>query len=77
VRPGFIDTPSVRLEAEADPSTYPIAGAMRSGLEAGEADSPEEAARRIWAALPPPPGETVLLFGAVPSGTRPGRGDQS
>jgi NAD(P)-dependent dehydrogenase (short-subunit alcohol dehydrogenase family) len=71
VRPGFVDTPSVRLEAATDTSTYPIADAIRAGLEAGEADSPDEAARRIWAALPPPPGQTVLLFGAVPSGTRP------
>jgi hypothetical protein len=75
VRPGFVDSPSTRAEAALDSSTYPIADAIRRGLESGEADSPEHAARRIWAALPPPPGETLLLFGEVPTGTRPGGAD--
>ncbi len=71
VRPGFVDSPSLRAEAELDFSTYPVAEAIRRGLEAGEADSPDHAGRRIWAALPPPPGETLLLFGQVPSGSHP------
>jgi benzil reductase ((S)-benzoin forming) len=75
VRPGFVDSPSTRAEAALDSSTYPIADAIRRGLESGEADSPEHAARRIWAALPPPPGETLLLFGEVPTGTRLGAVD--
>ena len=71
VRPGFVDSPSLRAEADLDSSTYPVAEAIRRGLEAGEADSPEHAGRRLWAALPPPPDESLLLFGQVPSGSRP------
>jgi benzil reductase ((S)-benzoin forming) len=73
VRPGFVDTPSVRAEAELDPSDYPVAPAIRAGLASGEADDANDAARRIWAALPPPPDRTVLLFGVVPSGYQPGK----
>jgi len=71
VRPGFVDSPSVRAEALLDPHSYPVAEALRVGLESGEADDPTDAARRIWAALPPAPGETVLLFGDVPKSSRP------
>ena len=71
VRPGFVDSPSVRAEALLDPHSYPVAEALRIGLESGEADDPTDAARRIWAALPPAPGETVLLFGDVPKSSRP------
>ena len=71
VRPGFVDSPSVRAEALLDPNSYPVAEALRIGLESGEADNPSDAARRIWAALPPAPGETVLLFGDVPQSSRP------
>ena len=76
VRPGFVDTPSVRAESNLDPAAYPVAEAIRRGLAGGEADSPEQAARRIWAALPPPPGESLLLFGQVPSGSRPNAGNR-
>jgi NAD(P)-dependent dehydrogenase (short-subunit alcohol dehydrogenase family) len=68
VRPGFVDSPSVRLEATLDPSVYPIAPALRKGLDDGEALHPDDAARAIWAALPPPEDTSVLLFGAPPSG---------
>jgi benzil reductase ((S)-benzoin forming) len=68
VRPGFVDSPSVRLEATLDPSVYPIAPALRKGLDDGEALHPDDAARAIWAALPPPADTSVLLFGAPPSG---------
>ena len=71
VRPGFVDSPSVRAEALLDPHSYPVAEALQIGLESGEADDPTDAARRIWAALPPAPGETVLLFGDVPKSSRP------
>lgn len=67
VRPGFVDSPSVRLEATLDPADYPIAPALRKGLGDGEALHPDEAAREIWAALPPPADTSVLLFGAPPS----------
>jgi NAD(P)-dependent dehydrogenase (short-subunit alcohol dehydrogenase family) len=72
VRPGFVDSPSVRAEAELDPRTYPVADAIRAGLAGGEALDPVDAARDIWAALPPPPDQTVLLFGAVPSASHAG-----
>jgi benzil reductase ((S)-benzoin forming) len=68
VRPGFVDSPSVRLEATLDPSVYPIAPSLRQGLDDGEALHPDDAARAIWAALPPPADTSVLLFGAPPSG---------
>jgi hypothetical protein len=68
VRPGFVDTPGLRADADRDAHDYPIAPAIRAGLEAGEALDPDAAARNIWAALPPPPGTSVLLFGAPPTG---------
>jgi NAD(P)-dependent dehydrogenase (short-subunit alcohol dehydrogenase family) len=71
VRPGFVDSPSVRAEALLDANSYPVAEALRAGLASGEADDPDVAARRIWAALPPAPGDTVLLFGGVPQASRP------
>ena len=67
VRPGFVDSPTVRREATLDPGVYPIAPALRQGLDDGEALHPDEAARAIWAALPPPADTSVLLFGAPPS----------
>lgn len=70
VRPGFVDSPSVRAEALLDPDSYPVADALRIGLESGEADHPDDAAQRIWAALPPAPGESVLMFGDVPQASR-------
>ncbi|SNQ45598.1 Short-chain dehydrogenase [Frankia canadensis] len=70
VRPGFVDTPSLRAQAEADPDSYPVATSMRAGVASGEADQPDDAARRIWAALPPAPDQTLLLFGEVPKGSR-------
>jgi benzil reductase ((S)-benzoin forming) len=68
VRPGFVDSPSVRMLADADPAAYPGGPALRDGLADGEALHPDDAARAIWAALPPPPDTSVLLFGAPPSG---------
>ena len=68
VRPGFVDSPSVRQQADLDPGVYPSAPALRQGLADGEALHPDDAARAIWAALPPPADTSVLLFGAPPSG---------
>jgi benzil reductase ((S)-benzoin forming) len=67
VRPGFVDSPSTRWEATLSPDIYPTAEALREGFERGEALSPDDAARDIWAALPPVD-TSVLLFGATPSG---------
>ena len=68
VRPGFVDSPSVRWEATLPDDVYPIAAQLKAGLDNGEALSPDDAAKAIWAALPPPPDQSVLLFGAPPSG---------
>jgi benzil reductase ((S)-benzoin forming) len=68
VRPGFVDSPSLRMVAGLDPDTYPISPAIRDGIANGETLHPDDAARQIWAALPPAAGDAVLLFGAPPSG---------
>ena len=68
VRPGFVDTPTVRWEATLGDDEYPIASRIRAGLEAGEALSPIAAAADIWAALPPERDTSLLLFGATPTG---------
>jgi NAD(P)-dependent dehydrogenase (short-subunit alcohol dehydrogenase family) len=68
VRPGFVDSPSLRKMAALDPHMYPISPAIREGIDNGETLTPDEAARQIWAALPPAGDESVLLFGAPPSG---------
>ena len=68
VRPGFVDSPSLRKVASLDPHNYPISPAIREGIDNGETLTPDEAGRQIWAALPPAGNESVLLFGAPPSG---------
>jgi hypothetical protein len=68
VRPGFVDSPSLRKVAALDPHNYPISPAIRDGIDNGETLGPDEAGRQIWAALPPAGDESVLLFGAPPSG---------
>ncbi|MEU7815163.1 SDR family NAD(P)-dependent oxidoreductase [Pseudonocardia sp. NPDC049154] len=67
VRPGLVDSATTRREAEPDPETYPMAPHLKASFAAGEALPPQDAARDIWAALPPPADTSVLLFGAVPS----------
>jgi benzil reductase ((S)-benzoin forming) len=67
VRPGMVDSVTTRREAAQDPSVYPMAPHLKAAFEAGEALTPEAAARDIWAALPPPPDTSVLSFGAMPS----------
>jgi NAD(P)-dependent dehydrogenase (short-subunit alcohol dehydrogenase family) len=68
VRPGFVDTPGLRLETTLDEHDYPIVNHIRQALDAGKALSPDIAARQIWDALPPAPDTPLLLFGAPPSG---------
>ncbi len=67
VRPGFVDTPTTRLEATFDPDKYPEAALLKRGLESGEAFDIDTAARNIWGSLPPPEDTSVLLFGQMPS----------
>ena len=64
IRPGFVDTPTTRAEAELSADVYPIGPQMAKQLESREnVMSPEEAGRGIWAMLPPKGNESVLLQG--------------
>jgi benzil reductase ((S)-benzoin forming) len=53
--------------AAAQPvENYPVAPQMRRQFETGEGLlTPEQAGRDIWAALPPPPDTSLLLFGEM------------
>jgi benzil reductase ((S)-benzoin forming) len=53
VRPGMVDTPSVRASARMAAWQLPSASILRKGLKNGDAMDPETVGRRIWAALPP------------------------
>jgi benzil reductase ((S)-benzoin forming) len=68
VRPGFVDSPSTRTGAERSEHDYPAAPALRAAFDAGKVLDPDQAARDIWAALPPEPETSVLLFGETPEG---------
>lgn len=68
VRPGMVDSATTRREAELDPAVYPMAPHLAAAFEAGEAITADDAARDIWAAMPPPADTSVLLFGSPPSG---------
>ena len=71
VRPGFVDTPTTRRIAEMDVHDYPIAPQMARQFETGQGVlSPDQAARDIWAALPPQADESALLFGEMVEDTR-------
>jgi benzil reductase ((S)-benzoin forming) len=66
VRPGFVDTPTTRMAAAQPVENYPVAPQMRRQFETGEnLLTPEQAGRDIWAALPPPPDTSLLLFGEM------------
>jgi NAD(P)-dependent dehydrogenase (short-subunit alcohol dehydrogenase family) len=68
VRPGFVDTPAARLSATLSPHDCKVAPMMAKAYASGNlALSPQEAGRQIWAALPPKPDESVLLFGEMVS----------
>jgi benzil reductase ((S)-benzoin forming) len=72
IRPGAVDTPSLRADAEADPAVNPVAAAVREALASGRVDTAEVAAARIWDVLPPPPGgEAVILLGEMIAPPRP------
>lgn len=72
VRPGFVDSPGTRMDAQAPVEDYPIGPMIARSLETMDGVlTPDEAAADIWAALPDGgPGESVLLFGAPPEGAR-------
>lgn len=66
IRPGAVDTPSLRASAEADVTANPVAPELRQALADGRIDSPEVAAQRMWASLPPDPdGSGIVLLGEL------------
>jgi benzil reductase ((S)-benzoin forming) len=66
VRPGFVDTPTTRMNAEQPAETYPIGPQMSKQFETGAGVlTPEQAGRDIWAALPPQQDTSLLLFGEM------------
>lgn len=62
IRPGAVDTPSLRADAAAGPDVNPMATLLQEALAAGTIDSAQVAARRIWDALPPDPAESPIIL---------------
>ena len=60
VRPGFVDTPTVREAADYGERIYPRAPQMKEALRHGHAQDPETTARAIWSFLPPAPGTYMI-----------------
>jgi benzil reductase ((S)-benzoin forming) len=66
IRPGAVDTPALRADAEADATENPTAPFIREALAKGQIDTAEVAARRIWDVLPPGPDTpAVVLLGEM------------
>ena len=62
VRPGFVDTPTTRMNAAQPEETYPVGPQMKRQFETGAGVlTPEQAGRDIWAALTRPKPDTSLL----------------
>ena len=74
VRPGAVITPPVAAVAALDDKDYPGASRVRASL-ATRVDI-DEAGRRIWAALPPAKGISVISFGGHPTADREFGGTQ-
>lgn len=68
IRPGGVDTAPVRALADWDPELYPRARAIKDNI-VNRLDI-DSAARRIWEALPPPPGVSTISFAPVPAEPR-------
>lgn len=66
VRPGFVDTPTTRMNAAQSAATYPVGPQIKRQFETGQGVlTPEQAGRDIWAALPPKDDSSLLLFGEM------------
>jgi NAD(P)-dependent dehydrogenase (short-subunit alcohol dehydrogenase family) len=64
VRPGFVDTPSARKDAELTAEDFPAAPALKDALATGQGVlDADTCAQEIWAALPPTGDRSVLWFG--------------
>jgi NAD(P)-dependent dehydrogenase (short-subunit alcohol dehydrogenase family) len=64
IRPGFVDTPAARREAELPPDTHPGVPGIAEAVRTGNMLSADESAGLIWAALPEEAkAKAVLLYG--------------
>ena len=69
VRPGLVDTPAARAATRMDPAVYPRAPKMTKLLDRFGVTE-DEAAERIWKALPPKADETLISFDDAPPPVR-------
>ena len=64
IRPGFVDTPAARREAELPPDTHPGVPGIAEAVRTGHMLAADESAQLIWGALPEQAkAKPVLLFG--------------
>jgi len=64
IRPGFVDTPAARREAELPPDTHPGVPGIAEAVRTGNMLSSDESAHLIWGAIPDQTkAKPVLLFG--------------
>jgi benzil reductase ((S)-benzoin forming) len=64
IRPGFVDTPAARREAELPPDTHPGVPGIAEAVNSGNMLAAEESADLIWGAIPEETkANPVLLFG--------------
>ena len=64
IRPGFVDTPAARREAELPVDTHPGIAGIAEAVRTGNMLAADESAENIWNALPDDAiAQPVLLFG--------------
>lgn len=66
IRPGFIDSPTIRHEATLSAHDYPVGEQMARQFATGEGVmSPDEGGAGIWAMLPPGGDASILMQGEM------------
>lgn len=64
IRPGFVDTPAARREAELPPDTHPGIPGIAEAVRTGNILTADQSADFIWGAIPDDAkAKPVLLFG--------------
>jgi benzil reductase ((S)-benzoin forming) len=64
IRPGFVDTPAARREAELPPDTHPGVPGIAEAVRTGNMLAADESANLIWGSIPgDAKAKPVLLFG--------------
>jgi benzil reductase ((S)-benzoin forming) len=64
IRPGFVDTPAARREAELPPDTHPGVPGIAEAVRTGNMLAADESANLIWGAIPEETkAKPVVLFG--------------